>query len=300
MRAPLQSKKTSKTLSGFTLIELTFAVAFISVLLLTITLIVNEIIGLYRKGYSLKTVNQVGRSLIEEFSDGLTQASSLNVSSLCRSIPGSSCQSDNGFKLIYQQINSSTAIDTKDVSGGDTGSTTAVPVGGILCTGKYSYIWNTGYVLSNDYGITGQRLYITTSDGTLSNFRLLKVEDVSRSACRTPITASNNYNNPRYTTTYNGATVNGLSLSDFSNNDFEELLQNSDSSVVLYNFAIAPPAESSDHNFFYSASFVLGTLGSGVNIMTNSNFCQTSDYNNLDFSYCAVNKFNFSTHSSGN
>ena len=52
------------TRSGFTLIELSFAIAFISVLLITITLITREIVSIYRKGYAIKTVNQVGRDII--------------------------------------------------------------------------------------------------------------------------------------------------------------------------------------------------------------------------------------------
>ena len=50
----MQKKGTKK---GFTLIELSFAILFISVLLITLTLIASEIIAIYRKGYAIKTVN---------------------------------------------------------------------------------------------------------------------------------------------------------------------------------------------------------------------------------------------------
>ena len=66
--------RSSAKRKGFTLIELSFAIAFISVLLITVTLITNEIVSIYRKGYAIKAINQSGRDLIDDIQNSITES----------------------------------------------------------------------------------------------------------------------------------------------------------------------------------------------------------------------------------
>jgi hypothetical protein len=54
---------------------------------------------------------------------------------------------------------------------------------------------------------------------------------------------------------------------------------------------------------FVNISFILATLKGGVNIKANGDYCRGSgveEFDNYDFDYCAVNKFNFSVRTGGN
>lgn len=95
---------------GFTLIELTLAMGFVSALLIAIVLTVIQIGNIYNKGITMKEVNQSGRTLSDE---------------LQRSIAGSS-PFDLNKKFIDEDW------------------------GGRLCVGKYSYVWNYGESISSD------------------------------------------------------------------------------------------------------------------------------------------------------
>ena len=324
------------TKSGFTLIELSFAIAFISVLLITIALITNEIVSLYRKGHAMKTVNQVGRDLIDDFTASITASPPANiVATFCNGYSAdakTACINDSGQHSIYYQYYADVAIRNSDAE------TKNVPIGGVFCTGKYSYVWNTGYVYGEAYTnadgehVQGLSVHIPkanigytttdpvgndglwfTSDGANGSkkFRLLKFEDTKRAICSFPITdPGDNYGGAR---TYTNVTtpVNLSTGSQEVRQGFEitysltsepvELISSSDTSLALYDLVVFTPAQvTSTNRLFYSASFILGTLDGSVDIMTASDFCKTPDsYRDADFSYCAVNKFNFSTQASG-
>lgn len=92
---------------GFTLVELMFAMTFISVLLLSIALTVIQISNIYNKGMTVKEVNQSSREISDE---------------LRRSISAS------------QGINMTDGLRTYSA-------------GGRMCLGSYTYIWNTSTAL---------------------------------------------------------------------------------------------------------------------------------------------------------
>ena len=48
-----------------------------------------------------------------------------------------------------------------------------------------------------------------------------------------------------------------------------------------------------------SGTWIVKFYDGGIDIMTTSNYCQTPNSFNADFSYCAINKFNFGTQASG-
>ena len=303
--------KKRNHMKGFTLIELSVAIGLVTILLVMVALVMNEIIKVYQKGLSIKSVNQIGRSLIEEFSDTITQSSSINVEQFCQKYTNADlCRQDGAFSAMYQQF----YTDNVKIRGSDTsGEMQIVPIGGVLCTGKYTYVWNTGYVLgdvyykANESDLKNQRMRIVyklgETDTVLDSFRLVKVEDQSRSICIDNIGPYNYRTSISLTTPptveVSGSSKNGIKIGRLSSQP-SELLQDSDMSLALYDLVVSDSVltKSSNHAL-YSASFILGTINGGINIMTESNFCQTPSNYSLNFSYCAVNKFNFTAVASG-
>src|SRR6476659_3635649 len=55
----IQHRKTHS--AGFTLVELSLSMTFVAVLLLAIALLTMQITGIYRKGLTLRAVNQAGQ-----------------------------------------------------------------------------------------------------------------------------------------------------------------------------------------------------------------------------------------------
>ena len=70
-RGKMQREKAQHTARrrepGFTLIELLLAMSFLSVLLIAITTSTLQIIGLYTKGVTLKSINLAGRDVADSF-----------------------------------------------------------------------------------------------------------------------------------------------------------------------------------------------------------------------------------------
>ncbi len=91
---------------GFTIIELMLAMAFVSLLLLSIAITVMQVGAIYNKGVTLKSVNQAGRIIVTDMK---------------RTI---------GDSQVFD-VRRATTYNSRDR-------------GGRLCTGTYSYIWNIG------------------------------------------------------------------------------------------------------------------------------------------------------------
>ena len=312
-------KKNITTKHGFTLIELSFAIAFISVLVITVTLITNEIISLYRKGYAIKTINQVGSDLIEDVVDSIQASPPAKISAFCDRYPSGSvsrtnCESNGGSFSVYQQYYTDVII-----TSGKQDNKKTVPLGGVFCTGKYTYIWNTGYLFGDQYRsedgspLSSRALRVKykvgDTEGTApSDFKLIKFEDPTRSTCAWNIYSTDDsivypspseYLSPRQISGESSVAY-GFEIPINLNEAPVELLSKSDASLAIYDFVIFPPAQYDVTNkLFFSGSFILGTINGGVNIMTSSNYCESPNTFNSDFSYCAINKFNFGTQASG-
>ena len=318
--------------NGFTLIELSLAIAFISILLITVTVITNEIIQIYRKGYAIKAINQVGRDLIDDFQTSVIQSPPASIATFCSEryhnddTQRESCEStNNGFYSIYQQYYASVKV----TSGSDASSAKQVPTSGIFCSGKYTYLWNTGYIYNTkDYEFQGSggnqtelrnkhklKIKYEYRDANTGNivsgdsssntdpykdFRLLKVEDPSGAICSSTLT--NNYPSTAQAIVGPGGDAGGFKITiPFTLSSApEELLRKTDSDLSLYDLVVFEPARvGAGERLLFSGSFILGTINSGVDIMSSSNFCEAPTYFDSDFSYCAINKFNFTIQTSG-
>ena len=272
----------------------------------------------------MKTVNSAGRDLIDDFKDSIAESPPAKLSSFCNYYTKAKdkCEakgSSAGLEFVYQQFYTKD-IRNNTVANGTSDNANPLPYGGVFCTGKYSYIWRTGYTMNSEFyektngsftGLTFAYKDKNNVDRSINNFRLLKIEDNSRKLClanvKTDVDASggNVYGtldsdsaNPNYLkVTQHGGTI---TYPDKLSTDPVEFLSSSDSSLALFSLAIYPPAQTTTTGkTLYSSSFILATISGGVNIMTNSNFCSTLETSPSDFSYCAINKFNFSMQANG-
>lgn len=284
---------------GFTLIELSLALVFLSVLLITIAMLTIHISTSYQKGLAIQSISSTGRELIDEFSRSISDGSSINAESLCASripvnttngSPYKKCLDDNAKLFIYQQRSGNVTIK------GNPDETIQAPTSGILCTGHYSYIYNSGYVLDAsktiyDYNTNLRSSYINKNDNTYKqkkdDFRLLKVSDPSRALCSQGVTSN-------YTT---DASVQSYETSG----TVEELLTSTEDDLALYDLKLFNPSRNTlTQQAFYSGTFILATIRGGVNIKSSGDYCSSPPENlATDFAYCAINKFNFATRATG-
>lgn len=274
------SQKTIKTKSGFTLIEFSMALAVLAILLIIVLQISNNTIAIYQKGLATKAVSTAGRDLLDEITRSISSSPTNSLEGFCSRITDetakNSCKNDpvKQRDIVYRKA-------TENINGKDT------PIYGMFCTGKYSYFWNSGYKLRSNQG-----KYVNVP-GYKPNGppRLLRMEDTKHELC------INNINNS-----------NTFKVSQTQNNDPVDLLQNDqDLQVALYDFTIFPVNQNDTiSRIFYSGTFVLGTLAGNVDITSSSDYCKNEENKisyrtsiSSDFSYCAINKFNFAAQAIG-
>ncbi len=278
---------------GFTLVELSLALIFVGTLFIMIATIVANMITIYQKGTTITNVNNVGRSIITDMTNAITEAPPLNVASACGELlPAAvdACKND-GAKLTV-------SVTKRNYVAGASGN---VSTSGAFCTGKYSYIWNSGYVMlkeenGSEAAYTGGRTYasrIIYNGGAIdNNFRLIKIEDKKRLACASQVTGGYAVNNTN--------TVFDLTGNDPISEEPVELIASSDKRLALYQLDVENAAQNqTTKRSLYSATFILATIRGGINITGNENYCKPPGDADSDFDYCAINKFNFATRTAG-
>lgn len=140
----------AKRTEGFTLIELSLAMTFISVLLLAIAMTIIQVGTIYNKGTILKEINQSGRAVADDIQRTAAESASLNL--------------------------------TTDYVTTTQSATPSVITGGRLCFGTYSYIWNYARAIEKNDGSNKMNVTKFQSDPT-REIHLLKVPDVARIYC---------------------------------------------------------------------------------------------------------------------
>lgn len=133
-------------LKGFTIIELTLAMTFLSILLLAIAVLVIQLSNVYTKGITLKAANEAGTRAASDIRRELNQAGELD--------------------------------EEDDIVVMKTGT---VATAGRLCTGKASYAWNLGENVGKEGGTTE---VINRFENDDREIRLLKVTDVDKTLCQ--------------------------------------------------------------------------------------------------------------------
>lgn len=295
-------RNNKKQQKGFTLIELMLSVAFVGSLLVLIALITIQIMGLYNKGLTLKEVNEVSRVVVRDMQQSITSA--------------------DAFRIQYSKDGAPTAAKSLQdaIESGRDADYYSNPAGGRLCTGVYTYVWNTGAALKSrntlfagsedrrtfrgaggtvDYPIQ----FIKYADGREEPVRFIKVRDPAKQFCRAPATASGT---PATTVDID---KHAQFLAATAGRDFLNVFGTGNNNLVLYRFeitdnGITSSGQSSDAyitaaSSFYHVALTLGTQNGDENdedgfIASTGGDCKppaTAQMNEGE--YCAVNKIDF-------
>lgn len=242
---------------GFTLVELSLSLVFIGILSITAVLIINNTMLAYQRGLTLNKINDVGMDLVDDMRT-VVQGSPVKLDGECSEGSESSCVSFAKKGLV-------SGVDGE------------VPLYGGFCTGKYSYLWRSGY-------LDGREVGVKINGDVGEGYWLAKIRDEDRRIC--------NYYKEMAEGHF-GGDIN------FDVAEYEELMP-SDSRLAIYDLYVPMPAESDAiKTMFYSVSFVLGTRGGGVNILAEGDYCTPPEGDNSNFNYCAINKFNFAAQAGG-
>jgi prepilin-type N-terminal cleavage/methylation domain-containing protein len=217
---------------GFTLIELMLAMAFVSALMIAVAMTVIQIANTYNRGLTLKEVNQAGNDLANELQRSIASASKFDISG------GQSRYVVNKF-------------------GGE-------EVGGRLCTGQYTYIWNIGKAISDN---TNRNKYDSGTD----EIRFIKVVDSNADYCGPDMTA-------------------------VARDKAIEILGQGEHELAIHNFSITTSATADDSvtgQRLYSINFTLGTnIQSAMDRDADGAiFCRLRPDLGADPAYCYVNRF---------
>lgn len=280
-------KAKKKSQHGFTLIELMLAMGFIGSLLVVIAVIILQIMGIYNKGLTLKEVNQVSRTVVRDMQQSISSVDALRLQYV-----------DEDTKDLVSAISYSEMVD----KGTDYYKNTA---GGRLCTGSYSYVWNTGAALRSynprlaEYNPLAPPIH----DGNSLQFlpggapnptpvRFIKKSDPGKTLCRETTEA-----NPAST----------LPDAPDDTRGYINVFGPGHNELVLYNFSIesqfdlgvAETTELTAVSTFYYINMKLGTQA-GDETISGDPECQDpagAQYN--DGEYCAINKIDFVARTGG-
>lgn len=308
--------REQKKRTGFTIIELSLSLAFISVLSIAVMLIISGAVSAYRRGITLNQINTLGMDLTDEIRATVQNSPSRSIKADCDSLfsdteEAAACNEDGGYKFVF--------VKKEAEVEGVTEAGKKIPVWGAFCTGAYSYIWNSGYFwtdkkVSDSVGRVGLK-YTKKENGesavtthTDSDFKLLKVHDEQRAVCISALNVdiNNEKNAIKYTEEnpkFNSSNF-VFDITPFFVLDEEPvdvISKSSESNLVVYDLDVVRPVEDSSQNdIFYSASFILGTVQGGIDVKTDGNYCAVpNDYANENFDYCSINKFNFAAQAIG-
>jgi len=235
----------AKKQQGFTIIELTLAMTFISFLLLGIALTIIQISAIYNSGVTTKEINQLSRGINDDLNRNIPSAGSLTLAS--------------DYVLIPNATN---------------------PVGGRLCLGSYSYIWNYAKTAPGTAGFT---MYTAAPDGRkpADQIRLIRVPDPGALYCLK-----------------NAGALVHPNIRSVDTPLAIDLLKTGDHELGIHDFSvITPPASAIDSTTgqqLYSISYIIGTtkmvaLNAPVPAQTT---CIAAGLPNADPLYCNVQQFN--------
>ena len=274
---------------GFTIIEITLAMTFLAILMVSIATLIMRITNIYQKGLAMRAINATGTEIIEDITRTVGAASYLvDIHSQDAELGGNGVMEyDNNFKLVEKYYYDYTVYNENH-----NGKNFNVQYFGVLCTGDYSYIWNTARALDPDFTTKN---FITVNG---EKVKMVRVYDREQTQC----------NKDKNGSVANLAKRNYLPVTiNVPVDNVVELINNDEMDLALYEFNITPATQSAiTRQSFISANFILATRQGGININANGDFCRGEDnefkdeYEGTMFNYCAVNKFSFSARTGGN
>lgn len=223
--------------NGFTLVELMLAMTFIAVMLVAVAACVIQISTIYNRGITLRQVNQSGRAITDDLTRVINQSTPFSLAT----------------NVVYQ------------------------PYGGRLCTGSYSYIWNTAKGMSD----ASRNRYTNPT----SEIRFVRIADDGAQYCRDP-----------------AGGVSPNRQSQIPNASATDLLQGDDRGLVIHSLSIMPDdSTTSVYNAtigqrLYTVTFLLGTDSTAAldyDSVTGAASCKPPSDADSNLTYCSVNQFSF-------
>ena len=274
---------------GFTIIEITLAMTFLAILMVSIATLIMRITNIYQKGLAMRAINATGTEIIEDITRTVGAASYLvDIHSQDAELGGNGVMEyNNNYKLVEKYYYDYTVYNENH-----NGKNFNVQYFGVLCTGDYSYIWNTARALDPDFTAKN---FITVNG---EKVKMVRVYDHEQAQC----------NKDKYGIVTNLAKRNHLPVAiNVPADNVVELINSDEMDLALYEFNVTPATQSAiTRQSFISANFILATRQGGININANGDFCRGEDnefkdeYEGTMFNYCAVNKFSFSARTGGN
>lgn len=247
--------------TGFTLIELTLAMTFISVLLLAIVMTAIQAGRTYNKGIVLQSVNQSGTHISDTLRRDFLQA--------------------DARRIALEPTGTTGAVIS--LRGGGTEK------GGRFCLGDYSYVWNTPDVVNKlPPDLTGVTT-IQTPSGPGEPINFVRVIDPGGNLCIPNGVGA-------YPTQLNGANVTHL-LKPKATSTSEVVLAIHQMTVVPAVQQTNPDGTVS-RDSLYAVSFVLGTSETGE-INTEDQSCKPPNDTEANDEFCAINKFEMIARTNG-
>ena len=248
-----------------------------------------RVTNIYQKGLAMRAINATGTEIIEDITRTVGAASYLvDIHSQDAELGGNGVMEyDNNYKLVEKYYYDYTVYNENH-----NGKNFNVQYFGVLCTGDYSYIWNTARALDPDFTTKN---FITVNG---EKVKMVRVYDREQTQC----------NKDKNGSVANLAKRNYLPVTiNVPADNVVELINNDEMDLALYEFNITPATQSAiTRQSFISANFILATRQGGININANGDFCRGEDnefkdeYEGTMFNYCAVNKFSFSARTGGN
>lgn len=296
---------------GFTILEVTIAIAFISTLILTVVFVGIQLTSLYNKGITMRDVNTATRHLIRSIQDDIAAAPGIiRVSDVVPDPSGSP------RVRVATNLREATNMGLDYYNHPESG--------GRLCTGVYTYVWNhrSGFVSYNKRvnsrtlpsdGVVGSVQFIRSlATREFEPVRFIKVLDTDKQLCSATRLADAGMTSREF--------QEGWRLPNYSDPvDVVTIFGDSERNLAVYNINVTSPSglmyqsqqdSSATTSRFYSSFYTINiTIGSSLfdeeymidrsRIVKDSevgktHFCGKSSIKGDPYAeYCAVNNIEF-------
>ncbi len=211
------------------------AMTFVSILLVAIAMLTIQVSNMYTRGVTLRQVNEAGLEISSDLQRSLRQASDVKLTSEQQQVSGSYLPQD---------------------------------IGGRLCLGDFSYVWNTAKALSEPS--SESRLNKIAADAPAAppgSIRFVKVLDRGKQLCRPIVNAG--------TTSYPNV--------DPENQPIDMLLAG-DRDLAVHSMTVRPTVD--------GLAMIELTIGTrDQSIIDTAGTCLPPSNLASNQEYCAVNKF---------
>lgn len=248
---------------GFTIVELMLAMAFISILLLSIAMTAIQAGRIYNRGAVLRSLNQSARDIGDTMRRDFLQANRQQI-----------MLNDNEYDPDADDNQIVTSIAEGNLESGR------------ICLGQVSYLWNSAGTLDKISTVGGEDLVdnpavVKDANGEPINF--VRVSDPDGGLCK-----RNHEDGDRY--------LSQLAV----NQEVTSLLrQPTGGDVVLsiYDLQIVPLVSQGDEGLF-RVKYTIGTSKESE-INTSDQSCKPPNDNESNFDFCSINNFEMIVRTNG-